>query len=82
MMVNDGFITQSEIEHVPSFPKDHVDYTAVIAYKSVYLRLPTSAFSRCKTGKITRHSAQSNPIGLMILLFYGAKGAFPRKPLD
>jgi 4-alpha-glucanotransferase len=43
MMVNDGFIAQSEIEHVPSFPKDHVDYTAVIAYKT---RLFKDAYKR------------------------------------
>lgn len=45
-MVEDGLLNEADIRPVPDFPKDHVDYPAVIAYKE---KLFERAWSRFKT---------------------------------
>ena len=51
LMVEDGLLLKSEIEPLPRFPEDHVDYEAALIYKKRLFDLAFERFQNKKQGE-------------------------------
>lgn len=54
LMVEDGFLSQKDLEPVPSFPRRKVDYDSVIAYKDNLFHMAYERFKNSKEKKFLK----------------------------
>jgi 4-alpha-glucanotransferase len=53
LLIESGFLTQQDIDSIPSFPNERCDYSSVIPYK---VQLFHHAYERFKTNKLERNT--------------------------
>lgn len=80
VMMQDGLLTKGDVEPIPNFPEEHVDYKAVFSYKKKLFSLAFERFKKKRhDGEYEQFLAEHSQWLEDLAFFYALKNHFHRK---